>query len=87
MERRASTQFVGCYRTTRRCYHCGFEMEYVVLDGEEITKPSVTDFCAGVDFHLKSVKNDMPPIMQDSFFYGDSKEVRITWSILKGAKP
>ena len=50
---RTNAKFVGCYRTTRRCYHCGFEMEMVVLDGEELTPPNPSDYCIGFRNHKK----------------------------------
>lgn len=50
---RTRAEFVGCYRTTRKCYHCDFEMEVLVLKGEELTPPNASDYCIGLDNHLK----------------------------------
>ena len=49
------TQFVGCYRAVRRCFHCGFEVEMLVLEGEELTEPSDTDYCLGVAHHQRKM--------------------------------
>ena len=46
-------QFIGCYRTTRKCYHCGWLGEFLVMDGEQLTKPSPSDYCLGVKHHQK----------------------------------
>ena len=73
--------FIGCYRTTRRCFHCGYEMEFIVLEGRELTEPNVTDYCAGADFHEKAIEMEMPPLMRDAFFF--DKRIRISTSILK----
>ena len=48
-----TTKFVGCYRTTRRCFWCGWEQDYIVLDGEELTEPNKTDYCLGEKHHQK----------------------------------
>lgn len=49
------TQFVGCYRAVRQCFHCGFEVEFLVLEGEVLTEPSETDYCLGEQHHQKMI--------------------------------
>ena len=55
----STTKFVGCYRTTRRCYHCGWESEIIVLEGEELTEPNESDYCLGEEHHSRiDAEND-----------------------------
>ena len=44
-------KFVGCHRVIRKCYHCGYEVEMLVLDGCEITEPNPDDYCIGKKHH------------------------------------
>lgn len=71
-----TTKFVGCYKTRRRCYHCGWEWDYLVVEGKELTHPNPTDYCTGYDQHQQR-----GGIHRNQYYYDYKK---ISSSILKG---
>lgn len=48
---RTRAKFVGCRRVIRKCYHCGYAVELMVLDGVEPPKASPDDFCVSENHH------------------------------------
>ena len=60
--------FVGCHLVTRSCYHCGWECQFVVVDGQVLTEPSPSDYCIGQKHHERWA------IFKNVFYEGNDEQ-------------